>query len=309
MSWPLVSVVIPNYNYARYLRQAIDSALQQTYPRVEVVVVDDGSQDDSAAVLASYGAHIKWLRQQNRGVAVARNRGAQASSSDYLAFLDADDYWLPDKLERQMALYRQDPELGLTHCGVEEFDDQKGRINQRRDGLEGWVARELLLLERPVILGGGSGLLMPRALFEEVGGFDEHLSTSADWELFYRLAARRRVGFTPEVGVRYRFHGSNMHGNVAAMERDMLQSYQKVFTTAPEAIRRIHRRCYGNLHLMLAGSFFSAGQHDRFIAHILRGMQFRPAKAVWYLSSFPVRWLRRKAAAVNSGAATLVGES
>src|SRR6185295_8992994 len=95
MSWPLVSVIIPNYNYARFLRQAVDSALWQTYPNVEVVVVDDGSRADSAAVLASYGAKIKWVSQPNRGVAAARNHGARLSRGAYLAFLDADDYWLP----------------------------------------------------------------------------------------------------------------------------------------------------------------------------------------------------------------------
>lgn len=294
MLWPLVSVIIPNYNYARYLQQAIDSVLSQTYPNVEVVVVDDGSQDDSAAVLASYGASIKWLRQQNCGVAVARNRGAQASSGDYLAFLDADDYWLPTKLERQMEMYRQDPELGLTHCWVEEFSDRQGALCQRREGLEGWVAHELLLLERPVILGGGSGLVVPRALFDEVGGFDERLSTSADWELFYRLATRRRVGLMPEVGVRYRFHGSNMHGNIVAMERDVFHSYQKIFASAPEPVRRLRRRCYGNLHLMLAGSYFSARQYGRFVAQILKGMWFRPINTFKCLLGFPLRKLHRK---------------
>lgn len=295
MSQPLVSVIIPNYNYARFLPQAVDSVLQQTYSRVEVIVVDDGSQDDSAAVLAAYGDRIRFFRQENSGVTVARNRGAFAAAGEYLAFLDADDYWLPTKLERQMELYRRDPELGLTHCGVEEFDNEvrQGCLPARRlDGMEGWVARELLLFERAVILGGGSGLIMPRALFEEVGGFDQRLSTSADWELFYRLALRRRVGFVAEPLVRYRIHGANMHGNLAAMERDMLLGYGKAFDDPAAKFAPLRRRCYGNLYMTLAGSSFRAGQYAKAAAHACRSFWFAPTRAT-HLLGMPVRWWRR----------------
>lgn len=292
MSQPLVSVIIPNYNYARFLPQAVDSVLQQTYSRVEVIVVDDGSRDDSESVSAAYGDRIRWFRQENRGVSAARNRGASAAGGEYLAFLDADDYWLPTKLERQLELYRRDTELGLTHCGVEEFDNQ-GRLSARRlEGMEGWVARELLLFERAVILGGGSGLMMPRALFEEVGGFDERLSTSADWELFYRLASRRRVGFVAEPLVRYRIHGANMHGNLAAMERDMLFGYGKVFDDPAAEVAPLRRRCYGNLYMTLAGSSFRAGRYAKAFAHACRSFWFAPARAT-YLFGLPARWWRR----------------
>lgn len=297
MVCPLVSVVIPNYNYARYLRQAIDSALAQTYPRVEVIVVDDGSRDDSVSVVEGYQQRARLLRQQNCGVANARNRGAQASGGEYLAFLDADDYWLPEKLERQMALFEQDPELGLAHCGVEEFSDQQGALRQRREGMEGWVAHDLALFERAVILGGGSGLLVPRALFEEVGGFDERLSTSADWELFYRLAARRRVGFTPEVLVKYRMHNSNMHANIGVMERDMLFAFGKIF--APQTgkqgseLAHLRRRCYSNLHMTLAGSYFQAGQYLKFARHAAQSLWLSPSKATRLLGYPARRWQRR----------------
>lgn len=289
MAASLVSVIIPAYNYARFLPQAIDSVLAQTYAPVEIIVVDDGSQDDSQAVLNAYGTRIRWVSQHNQGVAAARNHGTRLSQGSYLAFLDADDYWLPTKLERQMELYARDPELGLTHCGVGEFDDQQGVLRQRQEGMAGWVGRELLLLERPVILGGGSGLVLPRALFEAVGGFDERLSTSADWDLFHRVAIRQRVGFTPEVLVRYRLHGSNMHGNVAAMEQDVLHSYHKVFATAPHSLRQIRRRCYGNMHLMLAGSYFNTRQYAKCASHVLKGMWFRPTNTAWYLLGFPFR--------------------
>ncbi|HEY2324319.1 MAG TPA: glycosyltransferase family A protein, partial [Thermoanaerobaculia bacterium] len=143
-----VSVVIPSYNYARYLGEAIDSALAQTLPPLEVIVVDDGSTDETSEVLATYADRIRVLRQKNSGVAVARNSGIAAAHGEYVAFLDADDIWLPRKLELQMA--RFDESIGLVHCGV-EFGS-----NIQLPRVEGDVADALLLLEPDVIHGPGS---------------------------------------------------------------------------------------------------------------------------------------------------------
>lgn len=291
---PLVSVIIPNYNYARFLPQAIDSALAQTYAPVEIIVVDDGSQDASLEVLKSYGARIRWIAQQNQGVAAARNHGVRLSQGRYLAFLDADDYWLPAKLERQMARFFQDPELGLVYCGADEFNEQ-GTQSLRQDGMGGWVLHELLLLRRPAFFGGGSGFVMSRALFDEVGGFDEALSTSADWDLACRLAARRPFGFVPEVLLKYRLHHSNMHTNVAAMERDMLLVYAKHFGQASAELQAIRRASYGRLHMILAGSYFRAGQYRQFGRHALKSLCLAPANSARLLSYPWRRWQRRQA--------------
>src|SRR5215204_4807622 len=99
---PLVSVIIPNYNYAQYLTQTLDSVLSQTYPHVEIIVVDDGSTDGSQEVLRNYTDRVTWFQQRREGVSVARNRGVQESHGQLIAFLDADDVWLPAKLERQV---------------------------------------------------------------------------------------------------------------------------------------------------------------------------------------------------------------
>src|SRR3990167_8128796 len=124
MGTPRVSVVIPTYNYARYLPQAIDSVLGQTYPHIEVVVVDDGSTDESRDVLRAYGSRIRWVQQERQGVSAARNRGVRESRGDLVAFLDADDRWLPTKLERQVARWCNEPELGLVHAGEEIIDER-----------------------------------------------------------------------------------------------------------------------------------------------------------------------------------------
>jgi glycosyltransferase involved in cell wall biosynthesis len=293
MEWPLVSVIIPNYNYGRFLKQAIDSVLAQTYPRVEALVVDDGSKDDSEEVLRGYGERIRWFRQQNQGVSAARNRGVRESHGAYLAFLDADDYWMPAKLEKQMELSLGDPELGLVGCRLDIFDEL-GVSRVCLDGMSGWVAQELLLLQRCVVPGAGSSLLVPRALFEEMGGFDERLSTSADWDFCYRAASRRRIGFVPELLVRVRQHSGSMQRNIDLMEKDMMLGFRNAFAAAPPMVRRLENQCYGNLHMTLAGSFFQAGQYAKFLRHAWLGVWLRPAN-IERLWGYPVRWWQRRA--------------
>jgi len=288
MREPLVSVIIPNYNYAHYLPQAINSVLAQTYSQVEIIVIDDGSTDDSVTVLRSYGDRIRWLKQPNQGVSAARNVGAHNTKGELVAFLDADDFWLPEKLERQVQLFLADPELGLVHCGVEEIDDNGARLRLRLDGRDGWVATDMLLFDRAVMLGGGSGLVVRRSDFEALGGFDTSLSTSADWEFFYRMATHARVGFVPIPLLKYRVHGSNMHTNVRALEHDMLIGYEKAFSCNSAELPELRRRCYGNLHMVLAGSFFRAGHKTDFARHALKSLWLTPGN-LKSLLGYPMR--------------------
>lgn len=286
-----VSVIIPTYNHAGFLGEAIDSALVQTHPPIEVIVIDDGSTDNTAEVLAGYADRIRGVRQQNRGVAAARNAGVALSSGEFLAFLDADDVWSPEKTERQVRRFEAEPDIGLVHCGMDEIDATGSLVRRVQDGLEGWVADDMLLFQRSVILGGGSGTMVPRALFDEAGGFDETLSTSADWDFYYRLARRYRVGFVEDVLLGYRIHGSNMHSNIAAMERDMLRGYVKAFMDAGPHLASLRRRCYGNLHRMLAGSYFQGGNYWAFLRHAITSLLLTPENAAWFLG-YPVRRLR-----------------
>ena len=200
----LVSVVIPSYNYAHFLRETIDSVLAQTYPDIEIIVVDDGSTDKTTEILQSYGEQIRSSFQQNQGVSAARNNGARLSEGEFVAFLDADDSWLPTKIEKQVQRFEEDEKLGLVHVGVDEVDAQGISLLKRLEGLEGDVSNDLLMLKREGVLGGGSGLMVPRSVFEEVGGFDTRLSTSADWDMFYQISCRYPVGFVPEILLKYR---------------------------------------------------------------------------------------------------------
>lgn len=287
METGLVTAIIPNYNYASYLTEAIDSVLAQTYPFIEIIVVDDGSTDGSREVLEGYNGRVRAIFQQNGGVSAARNAGVAASLGEFIAFLDADDVWMPEKIERQVERFQRDRSLGLVHVGVSEIDAAGAVTGTRVDGLEGNVAAELLLFERSVILGGGSGLMVTREAFDRAGGFDTQLSTSADWDFFYRIASRYPVGFVAEPLMKYRYHGSNMHGKINVMEHDMLLGYKKAFAQGT-SVRR--RRAYGNLHRTLAGSFFVAGGYRDFARNAVLSLWNRPSNLGYFLS-FPLRRL------------------
>jgi glycosyltransferase involved in cell wall biosynthesis len=288
-----VSVVIPTFGHARFLPACLDSVLAQTHRPAEIVVVDDGSTDDTPAVLERYRGQVAVLRQANRGVSAARNAGAARATGDVLAFLDADDVWLPRKLEAQLTLLGSQPELGLVHCGVEEMDGEGRPLSVRLDGQAGRVAEEMMLFRRSVILGGGSAAVVPRPRFEEVEGFDERLSTSADWDLHHRLARRHPVGFVPEVLVRYRVHAGNMHADVSRTAREMLAAYARAFAE-DAALAPIRDRAYGGLHAMLSGSFHAQGRYGRSLDHGLRALWHDPTR-LSRLLGFPARrWRRRR---------------
>src|SRR5689334_17614281 len=112
-----VSVVIPTYNYGRFLAEAIESALSQTRPPGEIIVVDDGSTDDTASIVKGFDAHVKYIKQENAGVCAARNRGVNESTGELIAFLDADDRFEPTAIEKQAAIFESEPEVGLVYCG------------------------------------------------------------------------------------------------------------------------------------------------------------------------------------------------
>ena len=294
-----VSVIIPTYNHATFLPSALESVFAQTSHPLEVIVVDDGSTDETAEVLRAYEGRIRVLTQPNRGVAAARNGGAALASGELLAFLDADDAWHPAKLERQVACFGSEPSVGLVHCGVEEVDGRGRQLRTRLDGMGGWVSPEMLRFRQGVILGGGSAAVIRRAAFLDVGGFDETLSTSADWDLYYRIARRYPVGFVPEVLVRYRIHGGNMHRNLDVMSRDMLAACAKAFSEPDPELQRLRRLAYGRLHAMLSGSFFQAGEYRQFARHALASVAVRPSQ-IAYFASYPVRAFRRRLAQCKS---------
>ena len=186
----LVSVIIPTYNRGWVVEAAVDSVLEQDYPHVELIVVDDGSMDDTPGLLALYGNRITVCRQENRGVSSARNRGIEKSSGELIAFLDSDDTWTPRKLSCQVAFFRNNPDALI--CQTEEIWIRNGkRVNPKKihQKLSGMIFEPSLNL----CLVSPSSVMMRREFFDHVGLFDETLPACEDYDLWLRASANYPV--------------------------------------------------------------------------------------------------------------------
>lgn len=288
-----VSVVIPTYNFGGFVGAAIKGVLGQTRLPDETIVIDDGSLDNTEEIVGSFGNSVRYFRQENRGVCAARNKGVSLSTGDFVAFADADDIWMPEKLEKQMAKFAEDEEIGLVHCGMREFDSETGdTLKFHLEGGEGWVASDLLLWEKPVVTGPGGAIVIKREAFDAVGGFDTEMKVGEDWDFCYRVAKKYKVGFVPEPLVDYRSHGSNAHGNVREMERGMTRFYEKAFAAGDANVNKLKRRAYGNFHRVLAGSYFHSGDYTAFARHAGLSLLNNPQN-LSYFAAFPIRRFRK----------------
>ena len=186
---PLVSVIIPTFNRGWIVQEAVESVLAQTYAHTELIVVDDGSTDNTRALLDQY-KDITIVCQQNKGVSAARNRGVGIAAGEYLAFLDSDDFWLPEKLASQMAFFKTHPAAMI--CQTQEIWIRNGkRINpkERHRKVSGLFFERSLEL----CLVSPSAVVIKKKLLEDVGGFDEALPACEDYDLWLRIGARHPV--------------------------------------------------------------------------------------------------------------------
>lgn len=209
---PNLTVVIPVYNGERYIRTAIESVLAQTGCTFELIVVDDGSTDGTSRLIQSYRSRLRYFRQENRGVSQARNYGIEQAQGQYVAFLDADDYCLPHKLAHQLALFQQNPELGIVHSGWQRVDAVGALLGevcpwQRFPDLD----LTTWLLHKPVL---PSAMMFKRQWLIQVGGLDPRLAAAEDVDLVWRLAiAGCKSQWLRQVTTAYRQHGQSAMGN------------------------------------------------------------------------------------------------
>lgn len=227
---PLVSVIIPNYNYARYLKEAIMSVQVQTYSNTEIIVVNNGSTDDSLHLLQQFGSQIILIDQENLGQAGARNSGLKVAKGDLIAFLDADDLWQNDKLEKQMRLITSETEL--VYSGITRFRDVSGRVEsvlfpQFKGDCHHYFTD---LTAVSIVLSGESTSLFTRNLLDLVGNFDPELNSSSGWDFFRRCSILTNFDFVPEPLTNYRLHSSNMSNSSLNNIRDIRKAYRKLFS-------------------------------------------------------------------------------
>lgn len=207
-----ISVVIPNYNYEKYVGEAIRSVLDQTWSNREIVVVDDGSTDDSVQVIQGFGDKVRLIQQENQHLSAARNTGIRAAKGNWVAFLDSDDLWHPRKLELQVAALRKHPDWAFVGGDVLDAGDYPDfsleSVQDEEASLRDFLAYTPM---------SGSVALVKRACFDKVGIFDPELRSSEDLDMWLRLATAYRGGRVKAPLWHYRQHPDQMNRNMGTM--------------------------------------------------------------------------------------------
>src|ERR687886_1714098 len=219
---PLISVIIPVYNGGNTIRTTIESVLNQTFTNLELIVVNDGSQDSTLAVLNEIqDSRLKVFSFPNAGVSTSRNRGLAQAKGEFISFLDADDLWTPDKLEAQLKALQENPQAAVAYSWSDWIDESGQFLRAGGHITVNGNAYEKLLL-RDFVESGSNPLIRKQAL-EEVGTFDESIAFAEDWDLWLRLAARSAFGAVPSPPVLYRISPNSASFNVWKMEAGSLK--------------------------------------------------------------------------------------
>jgi glycosyltransferase involved in cell wall biosynthesis len=259
---PKVSVIIPTYNCAHYLKQAIDSAMNQTYRDLEIIVVDDGSTDDTAQVVRNYEAAIQYIHQDNRGLPAARNRAIDSSSGELIALLDADDWWEPTKLAEQVSILIQDPELCLVYTDLEVvYEDGSitpSFLSSRPLATSGYVFDRLL--QSSFILP--STVLLRRACLEQAGMFDESMRSHEDIDLWLRMCQRWNAALVRKPLTHRRQGSANMTSNDSLRTEYGIKLYLKALSlpNITESQRLTMVRQLGNAYFFQGYLYFTQGK-------------------------------------------------
>lgn len=243
-----VSVIIPTYQHRDFVLQTLDSVFAQTLQDYEVIVVNDGSPDDTAQVLLPLAEQgkIRYIEQPNAGQAAARNRGLEEATGEFIAFLDDDDLWPADKLEWQVAALQANPEIGVVAGSVQSIDEQ-GR--DREDSPEhvfrnklyaSPVSFEGLFYGNPIVSPGQT--LIRASPLREIGGFDQTFWGVDDYDLWFRLARKVKFLLSPRLGIYYRCHANNASKDVSKMQKNTINLFQTQIASAPTNKRALLSR-------------------------------------------------------------------
>jgi glycosyltransferase involved in cell wall biosynthesis len=277
---PKVSVIIPTYNYAHFLPEALNSVLDQTYKNFEVIIVDDGSTDNTKDVLKSFlnDQRIRYIYQENSGLPATRNRGIKESKGQFVAFLDSDDVWLPAKLEKQILLFDNDEEIVLVYCGAEFIDVDGERIpDPGYKPIPGATYKDLLYVNW--VIGSGSSVLIRKSVFGEAGFFDESLTGLDDIDMWIRILRNRKSDYVDEVQVKIRRHRSMEVANTVVIkkrEKAYFHHMQKYMELFPE-LKEEKKNAYYQTYRKLFYKSYEVGRFKDMLPYFLKACSYRPS--------------------------------
>ena len=258
---PTVSVIIHTYNNEKFIAETVESVLNQTYKDYEIIVVDDGSVDGTRDALMPYMQKIRYHYKENGGIASAKNAGISLSETEFVAFLDHDDLWVPDKLQLQMEHFNENPQIGLVYAKYTSFRDGKELRTKPENGYSGWIFKELL--SKSFIQT--STVVVKRECLDAVGPYDETFSLGDEYDMFLRIARKFQCGFVDKGLTRYRVHDTNASNNDFLFDNENLGVYKKIynnFTDLDGVEKKILRKRIARYSMKVAEGLYRQGKQE-----------------------------------------------
>ncbi|HBB33982.1 MAG TPA: hypothetical protein DDZ80_13455 [Cyanobacteria bacterium UBA8803] len=273
MDRPKFSIVIPAYNASAYIADCLDSVLAQTEPDFEVIVVDDGSTDDTAEIVSRFSdRRVHLVQRVNGGLAAARNTGIAAAQGELVAFLDADDRWCPDKLATHRQALDENPQASVSYDWAAFIDTQGNRTGLCMAQTRIALTHKILLVKN--YLGNGSTSVVRRSVLEKTGGFDETLRRQVDRELWVRLTFNgHQFHLVPRVLTEYRIHSASFTADTERMLQELEVFLARVATYAPESVTELAPLTIACTHRWMARAAFVEGNYPKARIHACKSLQ------------------------------------
>lgn len=267
---PKVSVIIPTYNRANYICEAIDSVLNQTFQDFEIIVVDDGSTDNTREVLEQYNKRIKYFYKTNGGEASARNLGVERSNGEYIAFLDSDDLWLPDKLKKQMTVFEKNSDIGLVYAQVYSIDKNGHLTGQIKPAKPARNLNDLLDGHRISMMT----VVVKKTDLLKAGLFDKEIKVAVDTDMWIRLARNIKIDFIEEPLAKYRWHSNNISNSIEEMYLGHIKIFKKILTDNSLQIpKRIKKLKLAREYYLLAKEQSRSNKHKECLYSIINSIK------------------------------------
>jgi glycosyltransferase involved in cell wall biosynthesis len=303
-----ISVVIPAYNAERTILETLESVQQQTFSDFEVIVIDDGSTDRTRELVESIADdRIKVFSYPNGGMCVARNRGIYHATGEFIAPLDSDDLWTPDKLELQLAALQKHPDAGVAYSWTSDFIDGQEEISCRYDPVlfEGNVLPELLVRN---FLNSGSNPLIRRKAIESVGEFDPACTLCADWDYWVRLAMQWPFVVVPKYQIRYRLSPYSGSAKVKAIEKDGLFTIEKVYSMVTPELQSLKSQTLADFYHYCAQQYLRYGKNvsevNQAAPRIWKAIHLHPLNLFSKHTQGLIRWFIKRWVLVQLGTNT-----
>lgn len=272
---PTISVIIHTFNNEKFIAETVESVLRQTYNDYEIIVVDDGSEDGTRDALLPYMQKIRYHYKENGGIASAKNAGISLSNAEFIAFLDHDDLWVPDKLKIQMEHFNNNPQVGLVYAKYTSFKSDKELRTKPKKGYSGWIFKELL--SKSFIQT--STVIVKKECLNAVGPYDESFKLADEYDMFLRVAKRFQCGFVDKELTRYRVHDRNASRNDLLFDKENLRVFKKVYngyTDLDEKEKKILKKRIAMYSTNVARGLYNQGQLEESMKYQKEARDYLP---------------------------------